>query len=69
MKSQSKKWANQYTKNNKNPIYPTEWVIRTISGANYPNFKYDKKLYEGKKNFRYFVWGWKKPSAINKSRF
>jgi SAM-dependent methyltransferase len=49
MKSQSKKWANQYTKNNKNPIYPTEWVIRTISGANYPNFKYDKKLYEGKK--------------------
>lgn len=49
MKNQIKNWAKQYERTKQNPVYPTEWVIRTIAGANYPNFKYDKSKYKGKK--------------------
>ncbi len=28
-------------------IYPTEWVVRTLAGANYPNMKLDKSAYQG----------------------
>lgn len=49
MTTQANKWTNKYTNSLSTPIYPTEWVIRTIGGANYPNFKFDKSLYKGKK--------------------
>jgi SAM-dependent methyltransferase len=49
MNHQAKNWANQYKKTKNNPVYPTEWVIRTVAGANYPFFKYNKDNYKGKK--------------------
>ena len=49
MNDQVKNWTNQYEQSKENPVYPTEWVIRTIAGANYPEFKYDKSKYKGKK--------------------
>jgi ubiquinone/menaquinone biosynthesis C-methylase UbiE len=42
-------WSKQYIQTKYNPVYPTEWVIRTIAGANYPFYKYNKNLYKGKK--------------------
>jgi len=49
MNSQVQNWSKQYNKTKQDPLYPTEWVIRTIAGANYPNYKYDKTRYQGKK--------------------
>jgi SAM-dependent methyltransferase len=49
MTEQATNWAKQYTATKFNPVYPTEWVVRTIAGANYPEYKYDKSLYLGKK--------------------
>ena len=49
MSSQAKNWSTLYDQSKQSPVYPTEWVVRTIAGANYPNFKYDKTLYRGKK--------------------
>lgn len=49
MKTQEENWQKQYFESRNNPVYATEWVIRTIAGANYPDFKYDKSLYKGKK--------------------
>lgn len=46
---QAEKWAQKYKATQSHPVYPTEWVIRTIAGANYPNFKFSKELYKGKK--------------------
>jgi SAM-dependent methyltransferase len=42
-------WTKQYEDSRNKPVYPTEWVIRTLAGANYPNFKHDKNNYIGKK--------------------
>lgn len=28
-------------------VYPTEWVVRTLAGGNYPRLKMDKSLYAG----------------------
>lgn len=49
MNKQDQNWSKLYNQTKNNPVYPTEWVIRTIAGANYPNFKYDKSQYFGKK--------------------
>ena len=49
MSNQILDWTKQYEQTKLNPVYPTEWVIRTIAGANYPNFKFDKNKYKGKK--------------------
>ena len=49
MNNQAQNWTKTYDQTKQNPVYPTEWVIRTIAGANYPNFKYDKSKYIGKK--------------------
>lgn len=49
MKNQTHNWTTQYKQTNQNPVYPTEWVIRMIAGANYPKYRYDKNLYIGKK--------------------
>lgn len=49
MDEQARNWTEQYKQNWQNPVYPTEWVIRTIAGANYPHFKFDKTKYQGKK--------------------
>jgi SAM-dependent methyltransferase len=49
MNNQKDNWNNQYKKQDRNPVYPTEWVIRTIAGGNYPNLKMDKNQYKGKK--------------------
>lgn len=49
MRNQVQNWSKQYEQTKKNPVYPTEWVIRTIAGANYPDFKFDKSKYKGKK--------------------
>lgn len=46
---QVENWTKQYTNSQDKPVYPTEWVIRTIAGANYPNFEHDKQNYIGKK--------------------
>jgi ubiquinone/menaquinone biosynthesis C-methylase UbiE len=43
------KWTKHYEVSKCNSVYPTEWVIRTIAGANYPEYKYDKQNYIGKK--------------------
>jgi len=49
MNNQVQKWLKQYNETKQNPVYPTEWCIRTIAGANYPNLKLDKSQYKGKK--------------------
>lgn len=49
MNDQKKKWAPQYAKYVEAPVYPTEWVVRTLAGGNYPNLKLDKTKYKGKK--------------------
>lgn len=49
MSNQIQNWSKQYSQTKQNPVYPTEWVIRTIAGANYPFYKYDKSQYIGKK--------------------
>lgn len=49
MSKQSTRWSQRYVETKGNPVYPTEWVLRTIAGANYPNYKYNKELYKGKK--------------------
>jgi ubiquinone/menaquinone biosynthesis C-methylase UbiE len=49
MSNQAQDWSKFYERTKINPVYPTEWVIRTIGGANYPNFKFDKNLYIGKR--------------------
>ncbi len=49
MNNQIQNWSKQYDHTKQNPVYPTEWVVRTIAGGNYPNYKYDKNLYKGKK--------------------
>ena len=48
MNDSQKKWSDQYVKSSQKPVYPTEWVIRMIAGANYPNYKHDKTKYNGK---------------------
>lgn len=30
------------------PVYPTEWVVRTLAGGNYPKLKLDKSQYVGR---------------------
>jgi SAM-dependent methyltransferase len=47
--NQASSWSKRYNETKSNPVYPTEWVLRMIAGANYPNYKYDKTLYQGKK--------------------
>jgi ubiquinone/menaquinone biosynthesis C-methylase UbiE len=43
-------WTEFYQqKIGKKPIYPTEWVIRTLAGGNYPNLKLDKNAYKNAK--------------------
>ena len=49
MNNQIFNWSTRYNKTKSDPVYPTEWVIRTIAGANYPRYKYDKSNYKGKK--------------------
>lgn len=49
MNNQIQIWSEQYEQTKLNPVYPTEWVIRTITGGNYPNLKLDKSQYIGKK--------------------
>lgn len=44
----NKNWEKFY-KNNAPMLYPTEWVMRTLAGANYPNMKLDKNQYMGAK--------------------
>lgn len=29
------------------PVYPTEWVVRTLAGGSYPNLQLDKSRYQG----------------------
>lgn len=47
--TQENKWTLQYKNTKDKPVYPTEFVIRMIAGANYPDFKHDKNNYIGKK--------------------
>lgn len=49
MNDQRENWFNQYKKYINTPLYPTEWVIRTIAGGNYPNLKMDKRYYKGRR--------------------
>ncbi len=48
MSDQKKMWTPQYARYNKSTVYPTEWVIRTLAGGNYPHMKLDKSKYKGK---------------------
>jgi SAM-dependent methyltransferase len=43
----AEKWRAQYSREPVAGPYPTEWVIRTIAGANYPSLQLDKSKYAG----------------------
>jgi SAM-dependent methyltransferase len=45
----AEKWRKQYSRQPAAGPYPTEWVIRTIAGGNYPGLKLDKSEYAGAK--------------------
>lgn len=49
MNSQEVNWNNQYRNSENKSVYPTEWVIRTIAGGNYPALKLDISQYRGKR--------------------
>ncbi|MBW8190824.1 class I SAM-dependent methyltransferase [Neiella marina] len=42
----SSNWERFYN-DNAPMLYPTEWVMRTLAGAKYPNMKLDKRHYKG----------------------
>jgi len=44
---QSSNWAEFYSRKRLVARYPTEWVIRTLAGGNYPGLKMDKNSYAG----------------------
>jgi SAM-dependent methyltransferase len=41
-------WSSHYiSQGSKHSLYPTEWVVRTLAGGNYPKLKMDKCRYLG----------------------
>lgn len=44
---QAEGWQNFYSRNRVSGRYPTEWVVRTLAGGNYPDLKMDKSRYRG----------------------
>ncbi len=41
-------WKARYVERNENEqLYPTEWVVRTLAGGNYPYLKLDRHRYPG----------------------
>lgn len=46
---QANKWSNFYGSHYHASAgrYPTEWVVRTLAGRNYPGLKIDKTRYQG----------------------
>ncbi len=48
LSGQAERWTAEYRARRGKPVYPTEWVIRTLAGANYPGMKLDRSAYAGK---------------------
>lgn len=46
--AQVENWSRYYgARQNSSGRYPTEWVVRTLAGGNYPDLKLDKSRYPG----------------------
>ncbi len=46
-KSLDLKWVQRYQEKKSTFLYPTEWVVRTLAGGNYPRLKIDKSRFCG----------------------